>query len=100
MFLLHLAAVDDENDVVDGDGRFGDVGREDDLLDAGRSSLEDELLILSRQRTVQRQNAEPLLVLENAVAWSGGGRVRGGAGAGGSGGIGRKGDDGKFRERE
>ena len=48
MLLFHLAAVDDEDDVVDGDGSLGDVRGQDDLLDAGRSSFEHELLVLSR----------------------------------------------------
>ena len=68
MLFLHFPAIDDEDDVVDRDGCFGDIGREDDFLDPGWRSLEDELLLMSPERTVQRQNAKPFLIAKKAVA--------------------------------
>ena len=42
---LDLAAVDDEDDVVDGDGRLGDVGRYHYLPHSPRGTSEDRLLV-------------------------------------------------------
>jgi hypothetical protein len=50
---LHLAAVDDVDDVVDGDGRLGDVGGEDDLGDGGGCVVEGGPLVLARQLRVE-----------------------------------------------
>ena len=47
--LLDAARVDDVLDIVDGDGRLGNVGREHDLAHAGRRVPEDEGL-LARKR--------------------------------------------------
>jgi hypothetical protein len=46
---LHLAAVDDVDDIVDGDGGLGDVGGEDDLGDGGGGGVEDGPLVPARQ---------------------------------------------------
>ena len=54
---LHLAAVDDVDDVVDGDGRFGDVGGEDDLGDGGGCVVEGGPLVLARKLGVERDDA-------------------------------------------
>ena len=64
MFLFHLAAVNNEDNIVDGDRGLGNVCREDDLLDSGWRRFEDQLLLLSAQGPVQRKNAETLLVAE------------------------------------
>lgn len=48
-FLLHLARVDDVNDVVDSNGGLCDVGGDDDLGDALWWSAEYRLLFLVRQ---------------------------------------------------
>ena len=53
---LHLAAVDDVDDIVDGDGRFGDVGGEDDLGDGGGCGVEGGPLVPARQLRVQRDD--------------------------------------------
>ncbi len=50
---LHLAAVDDVDYVVDGDGRFGYVGGEDDLGDGGGCVVEGGPLVLARQLRVE-----------------------------------------------
>jgi hypothetical protein len=50
---LHLAAVDDVDDVVDGDGRLGDVGGEDDLGDGGGCVVEGGPLVLARKLGVE-----------------------------------------------
>ena len=62
MFLLHLPAIDDEDYVVDGDGGLRDISGQHNLLDTTRRGFEDELLLLSRQGSVKRQDAETLLV--------------------------------------
>ena len=54
MLFFHLPAIDDEDDIVDGDGRFRNVGGEDDLLDSTGHRFKDELLVLSGQGTVER----------------------------------------------
>ena len=50
--------VDDVDDVVDGDRRLGDVGREHDLARAGRRRLEDLRLHVRRQVGVDRQHEQ------------------------------------------
>ena len=62
MFLLHLPTIDDEDYVVDSDGSLRDIGGQHNLLDTTRCGFEDELLLLSRQGSVKRQDAETLLV--------------------------------------
>ena len=65
--LADAARVDDEDDVVDGDGRLGDVGRHDDFSNPRRGFGEGEALFLGRQRGVQRDEHEPTLdVLEGS----------------------------------
>ena len=54
--LLALAAVDDVRDVVDRDGRLGDVGGEDDLANTARGPVEDFPLVRRGHRAVKRQN--------------------------------------------
>ena len=54
---LHLAAVDDVDDVVDGDGRLGNVGGEDDLGDALGGVVEGGALVLPRQLGVEGDDA-------------------------------------------
>jgi hypothetical protein len=50
---LHLAAVDDVHYVVNGDGRLGDVGGEDDLGDGGGCVVEGGPLVLARKLGVE-----------------------------------------------
>lgn len=59
------AAVNDEDAVLDGDGRLGDVGRHHDLADPPRGYLEDRLLVRRRQGAVQ--GVHPSLVLKSAT---------------------------------
>ena len=54
---LHLAAVDDVDDVVDGDGGLGNVGGEDDLGDAVGGVVEGSALVLSRELGVEGDDA-------------------------------------------
>lgn len=48
-FLLHLAGVDNVNDVVDSYGSLCDVGGDDDFGDTFRWTAEHRLLLLVRQ---------------------------------------------------
>mmetsp|Transcript_23801 Transcript_23801/g.78855 ORF Transcript_23801/g.78855 Transcript_23801/m.78855 type:complete len:364 (+) Transcript_23801:1181-2272(+) len=59
--LLDARAVDDVDDVVDGDGRLGDVRRHDDLPRALARALEDGRLLRRRQLGVQREDRRPPL---------------------------------------
>ena len=65
--LLALAAVDDVRDVVDRDGRLGDVGGEDDLANAERGPIEDFPLVRRGHRAVKRQNHAPRPVPQHAI---------------------------------
>lgn len=58
-FLLHLAGVDDVHHVVDGHGRLGDVGGDDDLGDALGGPAENRLLLLIGQCGMQRVHHAP-----------------------------------------
>ena len=59
--LANAARVDDEDDVVDGDGRLGDVGRHDDFSNPPRGFGEGQALFLGRQRGVQGNEQESTL---------------------------------------
>ena len=50
--LLHAAAIDDESDVVNCNGRLGNVGREYDLAHARRRARKGETLLLGRDGRV------------------------------------------------
>lgn len=54
---LDSAAVDDKDDVVDGDGGLGNVGGDDDLAGARRRPLKDGPLAGGRHEAVQRVDA-------------------------------------------
>ena len=63
--LLDARAVEDVDDVVDRDGRLGDVGRDDHLPHPARRPVKDAQLIRRGERRVQREHAQP--VREGAV---------------------------------
>mmetsp|Transcript_9688 Transcript_9688/g.36369 ORF Transcript_9688/g.36369 Transcript_9688/m.36369 type:complete len:264 (-) Transcript_9688:180-971(-) len=58
LILLHFATVDDEDDVLDGDARLGDVRADDHLASAGLRHLEHLRLLLGGQRGMQRQDPQ------------------------------------------
>ena len=69
--VLHFfvgARVHDDGDVVDGDGRFSNVGGENNLRGAFRRHKKHRSLFLRGQLRVQRQNAVFLKVAEHGVA--------------------------------
>lgn len=76
--LLREARVDDVDDAVDRERRLGDVGRDDDLASGGTTRrtrsgclVEDALLLLRRQRRVQRNGLERAELLRQLVGLDG-----------------------------
>ena len=57
-FFLESARVDDEDDVVDGHRRLGDVGGQHHLLHPARRALEHALLLRGRHHGVQGQDQD------------------------------------------
>ena len=76
-FHLGFAAVDDEDDIVDGERRFSDVRREDHLGDAVGDRVEHPALVLARKLRVQRNdtiagatcNETNVSALERTFGW-------------------------------
>ncbi len=56
---LFTSRVDNVNDVVDGNGRLGDVGCQDNLANPGGKALEDEVLLLHGQLRVEGEDPVP-----------------------------------------